>query len=90
MTPFIIERLLYSVFTLYMLMVLLRWLGPFLELNFHDIRLRWIASLTDPVVGLVRRILPSLGPMDFGPLATLMLLWLARTLAVEMVGRGGA
>ncbi|MCC6698786.1 MAG: YggT family protein [Candidatus Hydrogenedentes bacterium] len=90
MTPIIIERLLYSVFTLYMLMVLLRWLGPFLELNFHDIRLRWIASLTDPVVGLVRRILPPLGPVDFGPLATVLLLWLVRFLATELVGRSGA
>ena len=85
-----IPQLVYSVFTLYMLMVLLRWLGPFLELNFHDIRLRWISTLTDPVVNGVRRILPSLGPMDFGPIVTLLLVYVAREITITIFAGGGS
>ena len=84
-----IGNVIQSVFTLYMLLILLRWFAPFLELNVNDIRFRWIAQLVDPVVGTVRRILPSLGPMDLGPLATLFLVWVVREVALTVVYSGG-
>ena len=82
-------RIVESVFTLYMLLILVRWLSPYIELDLYDIRYRWICRLVDPVVSSVRRILPSLGPMDFGPLATLLLVWVARELAMTMVAGSG-
>ncbi|MCL4693901.1 MAG: YggT family protein [Candidatus Hydrogenedentes bacterium] len=84
-----IESIIYSVSTLYMLMILVRWLSPFLELNMHDVRLRWISHLVDPPIGSVRRILPNLGPMDFGPVATLFIVWIAREVALAFVTGGG-
>jgi len=71
-----------------MLLILLRWLAPFLEFNTEDIRLRWIKQLVDPLVGTVRRILPNLGPMDFGPLVTLLLVWIVRQVALAAVTSG--
>jgi uncharacterized protein YggT (Ycf19 family) len=85
----VIENVIYSLCTLYMLLILLRWFAPFLELNMHDIRLRWIAQLVDPLLRTVRRFLPNLGPMDFGPLATLFLVWIVREIALSLV-HGGA
>ena len=72
----------YSGITLYMLLVLTRWLGPFLELDFYDARLRWIARGVDPLLRAVRRALPPVGPIDAGPPVAILLLWIARTIAV--------
>ena len=77
----------YSGFTLYMLLILVRWLGPFLELDFYDARLRWIGHAVDPVLRGVRRVAPAIGPFDAGPIIALLLLWLFRTVAVDILLR---
>lgn len=84
-----IVDIIYSVLTLYMMLILLRWFAPFLELNMEDIRFRWIKQLVDPIVGPIRRVLPNLGPMDFGPLATLFLVWVIREVALTVAVSGG-
>ncbi len=67
-----------SAITLYMLAILLRWLGPWIEVDFYRRALRWIPRITDPLLNLVRRMLPAMGPMDWGPMASLMLVWMVR------------
>jgi YggT family protein len=84
----LIIRGTYSVLSLYMLLILLRWIGPRLELDLHRGRLRWICSLTDPLIRFFRRVLPSLGPIDFGPLAALLSVWLVRSVIVSMMMQG--
>ncbi|MBN2307848.1 MAG: YggT family protein [Candidatus Hydrogenedentes bacterium] len=74
-----------SLMSLYMLLILLRWVGPWLELDFRHGRLRWIPALTDPLIVPIRRILPPMGPLDFGPLATLFALWIVRTFIVAVL-----
>lgn len=85
MSPSIVERAVESAFTLYMLLILIRWLAGFLELNLYDIRFRWIGRLVDPLISAVRRILPTMGPMDFAPVATLLIVWLVRELVLAML-----
>mgnify|MGYP005864054131 CR=1 FL=1 len=80
----IIVRIAYSAFTLYMLLILLRWLGPYLELDFYSVRLRWIASVVDPFVRVIRRRVPPLGPMDAGPIIALLVIWILRELTVSV------
>jgi uncharacterized protein YggT (Ycf19 family) len=82
----IFVRLAYSVFTLYMLLILLRWLGPYLELDFYSARLRWVASVVDPFVRGIRRRVPPLGPMDAGPIIALLVVWILRELTVSVAG----
>ncbi|GMU92635.1 MAG: hypothetical protein AMXMBFR4_16930 [Candidatus Hydrogenedentota bacterium] len=84
----IVVRLAYSAFTLYMLLILLRWLGPYLELDFYSVRLRWVARAVDPFVRIIRRRVPALGPMDAGPLLALLVVWVARELTVGMLVAG--
>lgn len=78
-------RAVYSGFTLYMMLVLLRWLGGWVSFETDYGRWRWIAMLTDPVLGGVRRVLPNLGPVDFGPMVTIFALWILRGLAIALL-----
>ena len=75
-----VARAVFSGLTLYMLLILLRWLGGAVGFETDYGRWRWIARITDPLINRVRRVLPNLGPMDFGPLVSLLLVWLIRTL----------
>jgi uncharacterized protein YggT (Ycf19 family) len=76
---------IYSISAFYMLLILLRWLGPWLEVNTDAGRLAWVGRITEPLIQRVRRLLPNMGPIDFGPIATLFLVWLVRTAALLAV-----
>lgn len=75
----ILVRTVYSLLTLYMMLILLRWLGPWLQLDIYG-RWRWLGRLTDPLVNKIRRFLPPVGSMDFAPLGAVFLVWIVRVL----------
>ena len=75
-----VARAVYSGFTLYVVLILLRWLGGWFGFETDFGRWRWIARVTDPLIDRIRRVLPNPGPMDFGPIAALLLVWFLRTL----------
>ena len=79
----LILRGVYSGMTLYMMLILVRWLAPWLEVDLHGPKLRWLPRAVDPLINLMRRILPAMGPMDFGPLSALLAVWLLRVILVE-------
>lgn len=74
-------RIAHSVLTLYMMLILLRWFGPWMGLEVTAGRLVWVGRLTDPLITRLRKVLPHMGPMDFGPLAALVLVWFVRILS---------
>ena len=76
-------RAVFSLLTLYMMVILLRWFAPYLEIDLNAGRWRWIRTLVDPVVRPIRRVLPSMGPMDIAPAVTLFLAWLVRELVLS-------
>lgn len=78
-------RLVNSTFTVYMLLVLLRWVAGWLELDLYAGRLRWIPQLTDPLVSRLRKLLPPTGPLDLAPPIAVLLLWVARELTVAIL-----
>ena len=69
--------------TLYMLAILARWAGPWLEINTSAPWMRIIARITDPLIQLMRRLLPHMGPVDWSPVAALVAVWLVRILLVQ-------
>ena len=73
-------RLIYSTATIYMLLILLRWLASFLQWDMGSPLGRLIARITDPLMRFVRRTLPVMGPFDFAPLASIFLVWIVREL----------
>ena len=78
-------RIAYSVLTLYMILILLRWIGPRMTMDVTSGRLAWISLLTDPLITRLRRVLPHMGPIDFGPIAALVLVWFVRMLSVRFL-----
>ncbi|MBX3178600.1 MAG: YggT family protein [Candidatus Hydrogenedentes bacterium] len=77
-----IASILYSGLTLYMMALLLRWLGPWLELEFRGLLLGRIPAITDPCIQFMRRMLPPMGPLDFAPLAAVMGVFIVRLVLV--------
>lgn len=82
----IIPRTIDSVLTLYLLFILLRWLGPWLSLELEGGYLRFIPRLTDPLLKWVRSMLPPNGPMDFAPLVSVLGVWLIREILLLNTG----
>jgi YggT family protein len=76
-------RVIYVVLTLYMMLIIVRWLGGWLGLEVEFGRMRWVAKTTDPLINWLRKRLPHMGPVDFGPLAALLLVWLVRVLVTR-------
>lgn len=83
--PDMLQRALYNVMTLYMIALVLRWLGGWLGLELQHGRLKWLVAITDPLLKRVRKIMPPMGPVDFAPIATLFFIWLIRELSVRLV-----
>ena len=81
----LIIRLWFAVATLYMMGILLRWVGPWLEVNLDYGRLRWVGAAVDPLVRWLRRALPPLGPVDYAPIAALLLVWVTREIVFRIL-----
>ncbi|MCH7960410.1 MAG: YggT family protein [Candidatus Hydrogenedentes bacterium] len=80
-----ILRAAYSGGTLYMMLILLRSIGPALGQDVTGGRMAWVSKLTDPLITRLRKVLPSMGPADFAPVASLLLVWLLRELSVNII-----
>ena len=81
----ILIRAAYSAFTLYMMMILLCWLAGWLGVSLHDRRLAWMRRATDPLVNKMRQLLPPMGPFDWGPIAAVFIIWVTRTILVQVM-----
>lgn len=62
---------------------LLSWFNP----NHYNPAFALLANLTDPVLNTCRKVIPSLGGLDFSPLAALMLLQLAKMMLMPPLER---
>lgn len=74
----ILIRILGSAVTLYMMVLLIRWLGPYLEVDLHAGRWAWVPKIADPPIKFFRRILPDMGPFDWSPIAAIFAVYFAR------------
>ncbi len=61
--------------------VLLSWIPIDRSGRFAEI----ILQITEPVVGPIRKVLPSLGGLDFSPMVAMILLEMVRTLLVNLL-----
>ncbi len=68
-----------------MILILLRWLGSWFSFDTEYGRWAWIARLTDPLINKLRQVLPNMGPVDFGPLAALFIVWFVRIVSVGIL-----
>jgi YggT family protein len=77
----LLASLVFSGLTLYMMALLLRWLEARLELEFRGV-LVVIPKICDPLIGLMKRVLPPMGPMDFSPMAAVISVYIVRLVLV--------
>ena len=80
-------RAVYAVFTLYMMVILLRWAATYLQIDLYNPRLRWVKTTTDPLLNLVKRYVPTVGPLDFSVVVALVIVYVLRQLAVGVLVR---
>jgi len=48
---------------------------------------RFLDDVCEPYIRLFRRILPSVGPLDLSPIVAVVVLYIVRRLADELIGR---
>jgi len=79
-------RAFFSLTTLYMLAILLRWFAPYIEINLDFGPFRYIGKIVDPFVKRVRAVLPSLGPVDFAPIVSILIVWIIKNVGISVLG----
>ena len=81
----IIHLLVKWTFSVLYLALLLRVIASWIRLNPHGRLVRWSYTITEPMLGPLRRALPALGMIDFSPLVAYFLLRLTQTLLLRLV-----
>ena len=76
----VMHAILYSGITLYMLLIIVRWSGPWLQMDLDGPRWSWTRTAVEPLLRFLRRTLPSMGPTDWSPIIALLGLWFIRKL----------
>ncbi|GLO59867.1 membrane protein [Vibrio sp. MACH09] len=82
--------LISTVFDLYIMVVLLRMWLQAARADFYNPFSQFIVKATQPVVGPLRRIIPSLGSIDLATLVFAYLLCVVKFVAIVMIASGGS
>lgn len=83
--PHIVGRTVSTAFTLYMMLIIARWVAPALQLDTQSPWFRWVCRLTDPLINALRRVLPPVGSFDLAPIAALFVVWVAREIVMGIL-----
>ncbi|MGC8945344.1 MAG: YggT family protein [Anaerolineae bacterium] len=79
---FFLYRLINALFTLYTLAIIARALLPVFGLSYAHPVMRFLSTITEPLLAPIRRRLPYGGPVDFSPLVLILLLWLVEQVLI--------
>ena len=85
LVPMALADLVDFVLMLYLGLILVRVLLSFISVERSNPIVPLVFQLTEPVLGPIRKRLPSLGGIDFSPMLAWLAIMLARVLAVEPV-----
>jgi YggT family protein len=76
MNSLIVVQLIRTLFTLYTLALIARTLLPVLRLSYAHPVMRFLYSITEPLLAPIRRRLPPVGMLDFSPMVLIFILWI--------------
>lgn len=82
MVTLILYRLIHTLFALYTLAVIARALLPVFGVRYAHPVMRFLYTITEPLLAPIRRRLPYMGPVDFSPMVLILLLWLVEQVLV--------
>jgi YggT family protein len=85
MVAFVLYRLIHTLFALYTLAIIARALLPVFGLSYAHPVMRFLYTITEPLLSPIRRRLPYAGPWDFSPLVLILLLWLAEQILIWLL-----
>ena len=85
----LVSRAVFTVFTLYMMLFLVRWLALYLQIDLYNPRLRWVTGLTEPLLRPVRRHVPNLGHWDISFVVAVLIVFALRQVSVTFLARMG-
>lgn len=74
-------------FTLYSFMILARVLMSWMPIRPGNRIAQLIIEATDPLLKPLRNVIPPIGMMDISPIVALILLQVAETIIMEIIGR---
>ncbi|MFP6582071.1 MAG: YggT family protein [Candidatus Hydrogenedentota bacterium] len=78
-------RVAHSGITIYMILILLRWLAPHIGLELEYGRFRFLTRVVDPFLDAIRKSVPVRGPFDASPIIALFACWFVRTILVRIL-----
>ena len=70
---------------IYSILIIIRVILSWVSLDPRNALVGWVYRLTEPVLGPVRNLLPSLGGIDFSPILVLVGIQLLENLVVRML-----
>jgi uncharacterized protein YggT (Ycf19 family) len=71
-----VMAVLENLIQVYMVLILLRALSTWLELDERKTLVKFICRITDPVLALIRRVVPPIGgAIDISPVIAMLALW---------------
>ncbi|MCL6610813.1 MAG: YggT family protein [Peptococcaceae bacterium] len=72
-------------FEVYMALMLARILLSWVRHNPYQPVIRFIYEITEPVLGIFRRIIPPIGMIDISPIAAFLVLELLKSLIIRII-----
>ncbi|HID90319.1 MAG TPA: YggT family protein [Anaerolineales bacterium] len=85
MAIWFLYRLVRLLFDLYTLALIARIVLPMLGMSYAHPVMRFLWSITEPLLAPIRRHLPIVGPFDFSPMVLILILWLVEQVILWVI-----
>ena len=72
---YFLYRLIRLLFDLYILAIILRAFLSMVGMSYGQPLMRFLYTITEPLLAPIRRRLPMVGPFDFSPMVLILILW---------------
>jgi YggT family protein len=80
--------ILYGLLSIYLLLIFMRIVFSWGMVSYTNRLMRFLVNATEPLLGPLRKILPTLGPMDISPIVAVLLIWLFQGAIMGTLLRG--
>jgi uncharacterized protein YggT (Ycf19 family) len=80
--------IIFGLVSIYILLILIRIIFSWGMVSYSNRIMRFLVNTTEPMLGPLRRILPTLGPLDISPIVAYLILWLLQQAIAGTLLRG--
>ena len=81
--------ILYGLVSIYIILIFMRIIFSWGMVSYSNRLMRFLVNTTEPMLGPLRRMLPTLGPLDISPIVAFFILWLFQQAIAGTLLRGG-